>query len=236
MPWSALLDEDEPCDPQRSAAQVAGVLAMLGAPSRRVLDVGCGGGRVLLPLAAARHRVTGIDRSVRALARCRARLQESGAPAKLLEADFREPWPVPAASFDVVCCLGNTFMLLADPDDAVRFLARAAEALDAGGALLLDDCPQDLWPELTEGRWQRGVDEAGLMQMVWAPDDAVFTIRHGDQIDPECWQMRPEDRRLRLWSMGALGLAARLAGLSAPAHRPDAGLLVLRQAASGGSP
>jgi len=39
-----------------------------------VLELGCGTGRVLLPLARAGHDVTGIDASAAMLARCRAKL------------------------------------------------------------------------------------------------------------------------------------------------------------------
>src|SRR5919106_1509803 len=40
-----------------------------------ILELGCGTGRVLAPLAAAGHRVTGIDRSRAMLERARATLQ-----------------------------------------------------------------------------------------------------------------------------------------------------------------
>jgi len=40
-----------------------------------ILELGCGTGRVLLPLARAGYEITGIDLSVGMLERCRARLQ-----------------------------------------------------------------------------------------------------------------------------------------------------------------
>src|SRR5688572_14229671 len=43
-----------------------------------ILELGCGTGRVLEPLAAAGHRVTGIDRSPPMLNRARTVLEASG--------------------------------------------------------------------------------------------------------------------------------------------------------------
>ena len=46
-----------------------------GAAGRPILELGCGTGRVLLPLARAGHEVTGIDLSERMLDVCRAKLR-----------------------------------------------------------------------------------------------------------------------------------------------------------------
>ena len=99
-----------------------------------------------------------------------------------------------------------------------------------GGAFVTDDCPQEFWPELTGGNWQSGLSPDGTMQMVWEPDDAVFALRHGADIDVNCERPRSTDTRLRLWSAGALRLAGRVAGLSTPRHLPEAGLLVMGRA------
>lgn len=226
-PWR---DETQPHDPPRSQAQIDGLLHRLGPEPKDVLDLGCGDGRVLVPLARAGHRLTGIDRRHDLLERCRARLSEIDRAAELIEADFLEAWPPLAGGFDAVCCLGNTLMTVADVDQAVDLLTRAARALKDGGAFITDDCPQEFWPELTGGNWQSGLSPDGTMQMVWEPDDAVFALRRGAEIDLDCERPRSTDTRLRLWSAGALRLACRVAGLSAPRHLPEAGLLVMGRA------
>ena len=43
-----------------------------------VLELGCGTGRVTIPLAEAGHEVIGIDLSEPMLARCRAKVSERG--------------------------------------------------------------------------------------------------------------------------------------------------------------
>ncbi|HRP63506.1 MAG TPA: methyltransferase domain-containing protein [Phycisphaerales bacterium] len=220
-----------PHDPARSAAQIEGVRALLHANTpQTVLDLGCGTGRLLTPLAQAGHRVIGIDASQGAVNACR----EASPSATLIQGDFlAEPWPLPAHGADAILCLGNTFMTIADLDAAIALLSRVAASLAPCGVFLLDDLPHDLWPEVTEGNWQSGVsehpdEEDTLMQMVWHPHDSVFTIRTGDRVDETCWTLTPDDRLLRLWTSSALALAARLAGLSEPEHDESHGLLVFR--------
>lgn len=239
----AWLDEQNPFDPQESAQQVAALLDLLGRSPRRVLDLGCGAGRVLVPLVEAGHVVIGMDRDAGALESCRRRLAQGAAGAeraakmgdgggrvRLVTADFLEPWPEDLGRFDAVCCLGNTMMTVADVDAAVRLLERAASVLEPEGMFVMDDCPARYWPELTEGRWQSGLSEDGSAQMVWAPDDSVFALRWGDNVDEQSWVPGPADRRLRLWSLGALNLAGRLAGLSAAQRPMGEGLLIMRVA------
>lgn len=225
------LDAQQPHEPERSAGQIEGVLQLLDSPPQRVLDLGCGAGRVLVPLAEAGHAVVGVDCDPGVLDRCRRACDAAGvAAAALLHADFAsDDWPA-GDPFNAVCLLGNTLMTLHDVDEAVEVLSRAGRALAPDGQLLIDDTPFDFWPELTSGNWQQGVSEDLSMQMVWASGDAVFSLRHGDEVDESDWSPRPHDRTFRLWSLGTLRLAARLAGLSAPRHVPEAALLIMHPA------
>ncbi|UCD74229.1 MAG: class I SAM-dependent methyltransferase [Phycisphaerales bacterium] len=226
-PW---LDEQQPHDEQRSAAQIAALVEMLGPDTKRVLDLGCGAGRVLVPLAEAGHDVTGVDRNEEVLAICRQRLDECGRSARLLRDDFLEDWPALDGTFDAVCLLGNTIMTVAEIDDAVRLMQRIGTVLGEDGVLVIDDCPGDFWPELTEGNWTSGISEDGSAQLLWEEDDAVFALRFGDEVDAECWRFKPTDRLCRLWTFGALRLTTRLAGLSDPTRVADGGLLTARRA------
>jgi len=54
--------------------------ARLPSADAAVLELGCGTGRVLLPLAAASGYIHGIDRSPAMLARCLQKLQAAGIP------------------------------------------------------------------------------------------------------------------------------------------------------------
>ncbi len=220
--------DQQPLDPEASEAQIAGLLEMLGSTPRRVLDLGCGIGRILLPLAAAGHVVVGIDHDRERLSSCRRSLADTNGEANLIEMNMCNEWPDDLGRFDLVCCLGNTFMLMADVGDAVRLLRKVRAALLTDGSFVIDNLPHEYWPELTAGNWQSGLSEDGRSQLVWSQDDAVFAIRAGGDVDPDCWQLKASDIRLRLWTGGALRLACELSGLSRPEGRVERRVMVMR--------
>lgn len=74
---------------------------MLGRGMRRVLDVGCGGGRHLLYLAKEGFEVYGTDRSETGLAITRERLEREGLRAVLRRCDMTEV-PFPNEFFDAL--------------------------------------------------------------------------------------------------------------------------------------
>lgn len=232
-PWLA---EDEPFDEEQSRAQVASVLTVLGQSPRRVLELGCGGGRVLAPVAAAGHYVTGVDFDDDAIERCRSRARAQQDRVRLVLADFRrDPWPTPTPGeaqhdrYDAVLLLGNTLMTLTEIDEAVNLFSLAAAHLTPEGLFLLDDIAGCFWPELTEGNWQSGLSDDGAMQLIWHPRDTLFTIRMGDQVDLDSWDMKPTDRLFRLWTESLLSLIAERAGLSEPETAEEHVLAVMRR-------
>jgi SAM-dependent methyltransferase len=223
------LDDGMPHEEAHSRAQLEGLTRWLDPAPKRVLDLGCGAGRVLVPLATARHRLVGLDTNADALRRCAARLTEADSEAELIEADFRREADLPGGPFDAVLCLGNTFMMITDVDEAIEFLGRVRDRLVPDGWLVIDDLPRDFWPELTEGNWISGLSEKAAMQLVWDESDAVFALRRGQAVDPKNWRIRPGERTFRLWLDGALRLAARAGGLSAPQRLLQAHLLVIHR-------
>ena len=225
-----------PHDEAHSAVQIHGICALLDPGPRRVLDLGCGDGRVLVPLVEAGHHVVGVDRDASVLDTIGAATDPAG--TTLVEADFTRPGATAALAadhgpFDAILCLGNTFCLIHDTDAAVDLLAAWRAALAPGGAIVIDDIPQDLWPEVAGGNWNEGISPEGDMQMVWDASDAVFAIRTGDAVDDDHWTLQDSDVRCRLWTTGALRLAARAAGLSAPRREDASAVLVMRAAAAG---
>ena len=223
-------DGCQPFDAEQSQLQIDAVLEHFGNAPQRVVDLGCGDGRVLLPLARAGHQCICMDNDPDALRRCQQQLNCENLNAVLHECDFLEPWPeqlcADPGTLDAVLCLGNTFMTVHDVDQAVALLQRCAALLKPDGVIMLDDLAGEHWSELTEGNWLSGVSDDGEAQLVWADDDAVFALRTGGAVDDQCWTLRGDDRRLRLWTAGSLRLAARAAGLSGPC-RLESGHLVL---------
>ena len=115
----------------RLAAQVEG----------DVLELGCGSGRLLLPLAKAGHRVTGIDLSAKMLQRARAQLaktpNEVQSRVTLHQADmttFTLPEPT---QFGLVIIPYNTLLHL-DTAQATVALQQARHYLGENGRLFID--------------------------------------------------------------------------------------------------
>ena len=216
-----------PMDEEQSQLQIAAILDLLDKKALNVIDVGCGDGRLLVPLAIAGHNVVGIDLDPKAINACAARCAEVDVDAQLIDGDFFEELPLPDP-VDVIVCCGQTMMLMADVDQGVNMLRLFKTSLRDGGTIILDDIPGDLWPEVAQGRWANGVNEEESLQLVWDVNDAVFAIREGEAVDSDSWELGEDDRPLRLWTMGSLRLAAQLAGLSAPEVTVAGAVLIIR--------
>lgn len=121
-------------------------------PVRRLLEPGCGGGRLLQALARRNFHLVGFDESPKALAYLRSRLGPAIRRVELFEGDlqqFKLRSPVDAAY-----CTFNTFRHLTDEGSARQHLQSVAAALHPGGIYLLGFhlLPLDVDEECTE-RW-----------------------------------------------------------------------------------
>jgi len=105
-----------------------------------ILELGCGTGRVLLPLARSGRAITGLDLSGAMLEHCRARLAdeppEVGDRVRLVESDM--------TSFDlgrrfaaIICPFGG-FQQLRTVEQQLACLGRCREHLLPRGRLVLD--------------------------------------------------------------------------------------------------
>ncbi|EDY51235.1 class I SAM-dependent methyltransferase [Streptomyces clavuligerus] len=122
------------------ADSVAGLVAsarLLDFPrGSRVLDLCCGPGLFLVPLARRGHRVTGVDLSPAMLERARAACERAGAEVELIRADMLD-YTAPGA-YDVILNVFTSFGYFADPADNLRVLRNARRSLAPGGTLLVD--------------------------------------------------------------------------------------------------
>lgn len=99
-----------------------------------ILELGCGTGRVAVPLARDGHHVVGLERSPAMLDRARERARAAGVPLELREGDVRDF--AFDETFSLVLILLNTFLTL-EPDERWACLARAREHLSAAGRLVI---------------------------------------------------------------------------------------------------
>jgi len=103
--------------------------------TRRVLDIGCGGGRNVLEMASRDFEVTGLDNNEASLAYLTDKLQTSGLTGRTISADmanFQLEEPLDAA-----LCTFNTFRHLLSEEEAESHLHSVAGALRPGGLYIL---------------------------------------------------------------------------------------------------
>jgi SAM-dependent methyltransferase len=144
------------------------------ASAERVLDAGCGSGRLTVELASGGAAVTGVDTNAKQLGVAARRADEASVSLALLEADFNEVLPFADATFDAVVSRLSV-MAAADPVATLRELGRV---LEPGGRLVT--C---LWASPAENPWFSGPREA--IGVVLGAERAVFARAFGKLGDLE---------------------------------------------------
>jgi SAM-dependent methyltransferase len=131
---------------------------LLAREGGRALELGCGTGRLLIPIARSGASVIGVDRSAAMLERARRRLVRLRRAVRpgLVRADIRT-LPFPSGSFDVVMAPYGVLQSLLTDAALAATLAEAARVLAPGalfGVDLVPDLPQ--WAEYRNGVTLRG--------------------------------------------------------------------------------
>lgn len=106
----------------------------------RVLELGCGSGRLLGPLAAAGNQVVGLDSSAAMLDRAGKRLHSAIArgEVRLIEGDMQDLSLLSKGTFDLVMVPLNGLLHVDEPGAQRRVLEEAARVLQPGGLLAID--------------------------------------------------------------------------------------------------
>ncbi len=172
-------------------------LTLAGQADGPLLEIGCGTGRLLLPLAQAGHSLTGIDLSSLALGAARAKLEAAGLTGQVtvIQADMRH-FDLPRHDFALAFIPLNTFMHCQSMEEQQATLLSIHGHLRPGGRLILDL----FYPEPTllaeaDGRLYfeaETIDEltGRTVQWYWRHDiDLARQLRHLtyilDEIDEE---------------------------------------------------
>jgi SAM-dependent methyltransferase len=155
-----------------------------------VLELACGSGRLLVPIAKAGYRVTGIDRSEAMLARAKQLLTKKGLEqnVKLCHGSMADVSSAPGGPFGVAIIALNSLMHLTTHGEQRACLRSTFDALDPRGQLLIDllnPTPDTL----------RGFDHAHSHDGVWHRPDGVrvdkFSARRvfpaAQRIETQLW-------------------------------------------------
>ncbi|HKP28031.1 MAG TPA: class I SAM-dependent methyltransferase [Gemmatimonadales bacterium] len=166
---------------------------------RSILEIGCGTGRVLLPIARSGAIITGLDSSVSMLTRCGDRVEAEPAEVRqrvsLKEGDIRD-FNFPD-KFTLVIAPFRILQHLKTIDDQLKCLATVRRHLEPGGrfifdvfnpfyALLVKDrsVEAEETPELqlTDGRFMRRSYRISRVRFVDQVNEVelIYYVRSGD--------------------------------------------------------
>ncbi|MBG0816482.1 class I SAM-dependent methyltransferase [Planomonospora sp. ID82291] len=134
-------------------------------PGARLLDLGCGTGRLALGLAAAGHAVTGVDPARASLEAARAK--PGAEHVTWIEGTSAS---LPERTFDVAVMTSHVAQFFVEDGEWDRVLADLVRALVPGGRLVFDT------RDPADRRWER-----------WTPADSRRRVRLPDGCEVETW-------------------------------------------------
>lgn len=124
---------------ERDTDDVEFALSIIGTTPKKVLEIACGSGRFLVPMAKAGHIVTGLDFDEYMLDKIKSKSAGMDNITWRKADVIREEW---GSGYDVVVLAGNfLFNIISNMDyeEAQRLLfEKAAKALAPGGSLYID--------------------------------------------------------------------------------------------------
>ena len=176
--------------------------AVLGEIRGRVLDIGCGGGRHLVPLIERGVEVTGLDISPGALSVCR----ERGAEALILGDVIQAP--MPARGFETALLFGNNIGMGGTPEGIMRMLSRLRRHISETVILVSVDVSATRSPQHLAYRNRN-------LALGLSPGSQLLRIEHDGRVGPWFRWLHPRPDELRLlaacagWSVARLDASPR---------------------------
>lgn len=109
-----------------------------------ILEIGCGTGRVVLPLAQSGFRVTGVDLSPAMLRIARQKVERAGVTDRVALQQLDVRHLELRERFSLAVIASNSFNLFVAHQDQLEVLRSAKQALLPGGLLVMDTFNPDL--------------------------------------------------------------------------------------------
>ena len=141
-------------------------------PADRILDLGCGWGRITCKLANRGYDVTGVDLSENLLAYAKQNAQALGLNLQFIQGSMLSV-PYPEASFDKVICLWGVFNHLLTPEDQVKGLNEMNRVLEPGRLAFIE-----------MGNGERKKYQQILATLGTGPDDRVWNSQYKKASQP----------------------------------------------------
>ncbi len=151
----------------------------LPGPGARVLELGCGTGRVLVPLAAHCGYVHGVDHSEAMLEVCGEKLAATGLPAERVRLSAGDICQLDLGEqFDLITAPYRVFQNLETDTQVAGFFDTAREHLAPGGRAILNAFNPNGPPDDLRARWlTRSADE-----LLWEKPFGAGRLRHFERI------------------------------------------------------
>lgn len=142
----------------------------------RIIDLGCGTGRVAVPLAAAGHRVTAVDLSPEMLRVTGEKAAAAGVRIDRVLANIVEPDGLRDESFDAALCLFATLGMVVGAGARRRVVSNAYRLLRPGGAFLLHVHAR--WHHLRTAAGRRWLGRDIIRSVLRRPDAGDWAMPH----------------------------------------------------------
>ena len=169
-----------------------------------VLELGCGTGRVTIPVARTGVRIIGVDRSAEMLARAlkRSRRTRSRARPTLLRADIRFLPFRTTTRFDLVMAPYGIVQSLVRESDLAATLASVGRVIARGGIFGVDLVPDlPVWKEYRNKVRFRGVRRGGKSRVTLVESVRQDRAKKLTLFDQEYIEQRGHERKSRRFSL-----------------------------------
>ena len=143
----------------------------------RMLDLGCGTGRLLVPFAQRGYRVTGVDLSVEMLTVAREKAAAAGVGVHLLQANLTELDGLRDQAFDYAACLFSTLGMVHGAANRRRVIAHAFRLLRPGGCFVLH--VHNRWFNVWNGPGRAWLLQDSLRADLTVAGDCVMPVHQG---------------------------------------------------------
>ncbi len=157
---------------------------LIPSPKATILELGCGTGRVLIPLAAHCAYILGVDISEAMLTICRRKLQAEGIPRDRAMITYADITALALGrQFDLIIAPFRVFQNLKTDEEVAGLFKTVRSHLSDGGSCILNVFRPFLSREAMATRWVS--EEENLLWETPTDDGRIACYDRRPRIDPE---------------------------------------------------